>query len=110
MRLGKQVSILKGGLVKQLYEQTGRLGKDGSVQERFRHRFELNPQCIAKLEKHCMHISGVSRGEGIAQFLELSTELHPYYIGTQSHPELTSRLEDPAPLFIGLIQAALEKQ
>ena len=50
----------------------------------------------------------MSQKEGIVQFIEMDKKIHPYYIGTQSHPELSSKLEDPAPLFMGLIQAYLK--
>jgi len=57
-----------------------------------------------------MHIAGVSKNEGIVQFIELEPKIHPYFVATQSHPELTSRLENPAPLFMGLLDACIKKR
>jgi CTP synthase len=107
MRLGKQSSILEKSLTREIYDTCGRLGKQSSVQEKFRHRYELHPDYAKKFHNTDFHIAGVSKKEGIVQFLELDTQLHPFYIGTQAHPELNSYLEDPAPLFVGLIKSIL---
>lgn len=109
MRLGKQHSLLKKGLIYSLYEETERMMKKWVVAERFRHRFELNPNFIPELTEAWFNVGGVSMKEWIVQFMELNQNIHPYYVGTQSHPELTSRLEDPAPLFMWLLQAILKK-
>lgn len=100
MRLGKQSSLLEKGQTRNIYDDCGRLGKQNSVQEKFRHRYELNPEFANKFNNTDFHIAGVSQKEGIVQFLEMEQEIHPFYIGTQSHPELNSSLEDPAPLFV----------
>jgi CTP synthase len=60
------------------------------------------------LEKHGMIFSGKAPGYPIMQILELPTEMHPFFIGTQAHPELTSRPLRPQPLFLGLVQVAME--
>lgn len=107
MRLGKQMSKLKAGKIRELYNDTGRLEKN-IIEERFRHRFEVHPNYATKLQNTDLHISGTSPA-GIVQFIEMNSDIHPYYVATQSHPELTSRLENPAPLFIWLIQACIKK-
>lgn len=108
MRLWKQWSILKAGNIQKLYEKCERIKKQWCVEERFRHRYEVHPEFAKKLSEADLCIAGVSKAEGIVQFMEMKENVHPYYVGTQSHPELTSRLEDPAPLFVGLIQACLK--
>ena len=109
MRLGKQASILQAGKIYEHYKKSGRLGKNNIVEERFRHRYEVHPDFAATLSRSDLHIAGKSLKEGIVQFLEMDSSVHPYYVGTQSHPELTSKLENPAPLFVGLVEACLGK-
>ena len=108
MRLWKQASALKVWKIKTLYKECGRIEWNNIIYERFRHRFEVNPVFAQKLEKSDLHISGTSKKEWIVQCIEMDVKVHPYYVATQSHPELTSKLEDPAPLFIGLVQACLK--
>ena len=108
MRLGKQGSVLKKGKIKDLYEASGRSSKSSIIEERFRHRYELHPDFAEKLKNTDFQIAWVSKAEWIVQFMEMKWNIHPYYVGTQSHPELTSRLENPAPLFMGLIAACLK--
>lgn len=107
MRLGQQKSILKSGKIYSLYKNAERMTGRWVVRERFRHRFEVNPDFAAQLETSDLHIVGRST-QGVVQFIEMDENIHPYFIWTQSHPELMSRLEDPAPLFIGLLEAALK--
>ncbi len=75
---------------------------------RFRHRYEVDPKYIAMLEEHGLIFSGKHPTQPIMQILELPSEVHPYFVGTQAHPELTSRPLRPQPLFMGLIRAAME--
>lgn len=109
MRLGSQKSILNKGNIFNLYETGKRIGKDDTIAERFRHRYEVNPEYVKALSEKGLHISWISEKEGIVQFIELDTKIHPYFFWTQSHPELTSHLDNPAPLFVGLIQACLKR-
>ena len=74
---------------------------------RFRHRYEVAPRYLEKLEKAGMVFSGKAPGQPIMQILELPA--HPYFVGTQAHPCLTSRPLHPQPLFVGLVAAALKK-
>ncbi len=100
MRLGAQKAILKeDSLAYNLY---GR--KD--IWERHRHRFEINPDFIARIEEGGWVFSGVS-DDGIKMEIgELPA--NSYHIGSQFHPEFQSHPEKPAPLFYGLVKAALE--
>ena len=76
---------------------------------RFRHRYEVDPRYIAQLEAAGMIFSGKSPRAEIMNVLELRPALHPYYVGTQAHPELTSRPLSPQPFFVGLVDAALRR-
>ena len=73
---------------------------------RFRHRYEVDPQYIAALESHGMVFSGKAPDYPIMQILELTPEKHPYFVGTQAHPELSSRPLRPHPMFVGLVRTA----
>lgn len=78
------------------------------VSERHRHRYEVNPEFHQKLKDGGLTISGISEDGRLAEFVEISN--HPYFIATQAHPELKSKLTKPAPLFLGLIEAALKRE
>jgi len=106
MRLWKQMSTLQSWKIKTLYKNTQRCSKS-QVEERFRHRYEVHPNFAKKLKDTDLHITGSSHS-WIVQFIEMNKKTHPYYVATQSHPELTSKIENPAPLFMWLIQACLE--
>jgi len=101
MRLGGQiVRIKKGTLAYNLYRKE-------EVVERFRHRYEVNPKYVEILEKNGFVFSGVSKKEeNIMQIGELPN--HKFFIGTQFHPEFTSRPLKPNPIFDGFIKASLE--
>jgi CTP synthase len=102
MRLGgKDVVIKPESMVWKLYDQ------QDNKRLRFRHRYEVDPKYIAQLEKHGLIFSGHAPNQPIMQMLELPPEQHPYFVGTQSHPCLTSRPLSPDGLFLGLVQAAL---
>lgn len=105
MRLGGQdVLIKEGTLAHFLY------AKRTSVRERFRHRYEVDPAYIAQLEAAGMVFSGRHPKVPIMQVLELPASTHPYFIGGQFHPELTSRPLRPQPMFVGLIAAAIMRR
>ncbi|MDA9129397.1 CTP synthase [Candidatus Gracilibacteria bacterium] len=108
MRLGAQSSRLKSGIIKELYSESERISSSSHISERFRHRYEVNPEFAERLKNSDIKISGVSKKAGIVQFIEHKT--HTYYVGTQAHPELTSKLENPGPLFVGLLKACLSKK
>ncbi len=102
MRLGAYPAILtEGSLVRKLYDDQHK------VYERHRHRYEVNPAYIETLEKKGFVFSGRSPDGVLMEFMELPG--HPYFTGTQAHPEFKSRPLKPAPLFDGLIKAAKKK-
>jgi len=76
------------------------------IRRRFRHRYEVNPSYIEILEQHGLIFSGKAPHQPIMQVLELPN--HPYFMGTQFHPELTSRLEKPSPLFVSLVKEGIK--
>jgi CTP synthase len=99
-RLGAyECDISKGSVAHRLYAQD-------KVSERHRHRWEVNPDYIGVLEKSGMKFSGNCPGKNLMEIVELPD--HPYYVGCQFHPEFKSRPEKPAPLFVGLVEAALK--
>ncbi len=103
MRLGgKDVDLRPGTLASELFSQATR------VRLRFRHRYEVDPRYIQTLEDHGLIFSGKAPGHPIMQVLELPRSVHPYFLGTQAHPELTSRPMRPQPMFLGFIKAASE--
>ena len=81
--------------------------KARTVRMRFRHRYEVAPRYIDTLEKGGLVFSGKAPNQPIMQILELPS--HPYFIGTQAHPCLTSRPLRPQPMFVGLVAAAMQK-
>jgi CTP synthase len=103
MRLGgKDVEIKPGTLASRLYDNARR------VRLRFRHRYEVDPKYIPALEQHGMIFSGKHPQQPIMQVLELPQDVHPFFLGTQAHPELTSRPLKPSPMFMGFIAAAMD--
>ncbi len=102
MRLGGQDIVLKEN------SRAAALYKSRRIRERFRHRYEVNPEYVERLEKAGLVFSGHDPSGKIMQVMELTD--HAYYLGCQFHPELTSKLEEPAPLFRELIRAAFEKK
>ncbi|MDR6218941.1 CTP synthase [Deinococcus soli (ex Cha et al. 2016)] len=85
----------------------------GTVVERHRHRYEVNPAFVPALQAAGLIISGVTpgmdgRGAGLVEGIEIPG--HPYFVALQAHPEFRSRLQAPSPPFLGLIRAALERQ
>jgi CTP synthase len=102
MRLGgKDIELKPNTLASKLFANAA------ATRLRFRHRYEVDPKFLPILEEHGMIFSGKHPTQPIMQILELPTDMHPYFIGTQAHPELTSRPLRPQPMFMGLIEAAL---
>ena len=102
MRLGAYPCVIKEKTIAhKLYD------KD-QVDERHRHRWEVNPKYIETLSEKGLVFSGKYPNKNLMEIVEVPN--HRYFVGSQFHPEFTSRLERPAPLFVGLVQAALEKQ
>jgi CTP synthase len=100
MRLGAYPAVLKRGSV--AFKAYGR----SDVSERHRHRYEVNNAYVEALEKAGFVFSGKSPDGGLVEFAELSKEAHPFFVGTQAHPELKARPLDPHPLFTAFLKAA----
>ena len=102
MRLGgKDIELKPGTMAAKLFDNAR------NIRLRFRHRYEVDPRYIRTLEEHGLIFSGKHPTQPIMQILELPPEMHPYFIGTQAHPELTSRPLRPSPLFMGYCRAAM---
>ena len=103
MRLGgKDVDLTPNTLAARLFDNAAK------IRLRFRHRYEVDPKYIPALEAGGMIFSGKAPGQPIMQILELPQDVHPYFVGTQAHPELTSRPLRPQPMFMGLVAAAVQ--
>ena len=103
MRLGLyKADLLQGSVIAGVY------GKN-QISERHRHRYEVNNMYRDQISKTGLVFSGLSPDKHLVEFVELPKEVHPYYVGTQAHPEFLSRPTKPHPLFAGLIAAAIAK-
>lgn len=103
MRLGLFPAVLaSGSVVAGVYSAT-------EIQERHRHRYEVNNKYREEISKTGLVFSGLSPDGHLVEFVELPTKIHPFYVGTQAHPEFLSRPTKAHPLFIGLIAAAIKK-
>jgi CTP synthase len=103
MRLGSYKAALKpGSIVAEVYGAT-------EITERHRHRYEVNNKYRDQIAASGMVFSGMNTERDLVEFVELPREVHPYYVGTQAHPEFKSRPTNPHPLFAGLIKAAINK-
>ena len=101
MRLGLyKADLLPGSIVAQTYGSK-------EISERHRHRYEVNNKYREQIEAAGVVFSGIYTKENLVEFVELPAQMHPFYVGTQAHPELRSRPTNPHPLFVGLIAAAL---
>ncbi len=104
MRLGLYpADLLAGSVTERAYGRN-------RVEERHRHRYEVNNKFRGHLESAGMVFSGTSPDRELVEFVELPGDVHPYYVGTQAHPELRSRPTSPHPLFAGLVRAAIARQ
>lgn len=117
MRLGgKDVLVSPGSLAAFLFQPDAPLftasasnlpPRAFTIRQRFRHRYEVDPRYIDVLQRHGLVFSGRHPQHPIMQILELPLKVHPYFIGAQFHPELTSRPLRPQPMFMGLVAAAI---
>ena len=104
MRLGLyDAALAKGSLAASLYNSE-------LIQERHRHRYEVNNSYREQIAAAGMQFSGTSPDGTLVEFVELPRDVHPFYIATQAHPELRSRPNRAHPLFAGLIEASLARQ
>ncbi|GAB3993533.1 CTP synthase [Nocardioides marmoraquaticus] len=104
MRLGLYpADLADGSVVRAAYGEA-------QVQERHRHRYEVNNAYRDRLAEAGLVFSGTSPDRELVEFVELPGDVHPYYVATQAHPELRSRPTRPHPLFAGLVGAAIQRQ
>jgi CTP synthase len=104
MRLGAYPAHLtEGSLAARLYGST-------TISERHRHRYEVNNSYRDRLSAAGLVFSGTSPAAPLVEFVEADPAAHPFYIGTQAHPEFKSRPTRPHPLFAGLVGAALTRK
>lgn len=104
MRLGSYTaSLTKGSLVASLYGTQ-------SISERHRHRYEVNNEYVEQIKNSGLVFSGTSPDNNLMEFIELPLSVHPFFVGTQAHPEFKSAPTAPHPLFTGFIKAASKKK
>jgi len=104
MRLGEYEAVISPkSLAAQAY-------KTDTIKERHRHRYEVNPEYVAPLSESGMVFSGTSPDGSLMEIVELPRDVHPFFLGVQFHPELTSRPLAPHPLFTAFVKAAFESK
>jgi len=104
MRLGSYPATLKAGTaVQKLYGKV-------HISERHRHRYEVNPKYIKKLEKAGVIFSGISPDRRLMEIMELPKTMHPFFVASQFHPEFQTSPFHPHPLFYGFMSAAHNKK
>ena len=115
MRLGAYPAIIKANSIAHMAYRNSSFVKKGNtplatrslqISERHRHRYEVNPKYIERLEKKGLVFSGISPDRRLMEIAELPKSEHPFFLGTQFHPEFKSRPLDPHPLFVEFIKAA----
>ncbi len=103
MRLGSyECNLLEGTIARRAYGEK-------SVSERHRHRYEVNPSYIEKIERAGMVFSGKSPDGILMEIAELPQSVHPFFLGTQFHPEFQARPLSPHPLFTEFLKLAIQK-
>jgi CTP synthase len=100
MRLGSYSCILKKGT------KAFAAYKKKQINERHRHRYEFNNAYLKEMEKFGLKASGVNPDTNLVEIVEL--EKHPWFIGTQYHPELKSTVQNPHPLFVKFVKEAIK--
>lgn len=105
MRLGAYVSeLIKGTIASAAY-----VSKTGTITERHRHRYEVNPKYVERLEKGGLVFSAKSPDGTLMEIAELPRDMHPFFLGTQFHPEFLARPLKPHPLFTEFVKSARER-
>ena len=103
MRLGSYTANISGGTIaRSAYGE-------GKVEERHRHRYEVNPEYVARIERAGLVFSGKSPNGILMEIAELPKKKHPFFLGTQFHPEFQAHPLTPHPLFTAFIKAAMTK-
>lgn len=102
MRLGAyDCDLENNSLVQTLYQKK-------TISERHRHRYEINNDYVEQLAERGLKVSGRNSESNLVEIMELAD--HPFFVATQAHPEFKSRLMEPAPMFKGLVEAALRRK
>jgi CTP synthase len=102
MRLGAYPALLaEGSVVAAAYGTR-------EVSERHRHRYEVNNSYRGRLTESGLVIGGTLPDGSLVEFVELPADVHPFFVGTQAHPELKSRPTRPHPLFTAFVRAAID--
>ncbi|MBI2310396.1 CTP synthase [Candidatus Collierbacteria bacterium] len=107
IRLGAYLCVVKPGT---LLAKINNKGKTLTISERHRHRYEFNNQFKEILEKNGLITSGTSPDGSLVEAIELPAKVHPFFLGTQFHPEYKSRPLDPHPIFIHFLRACSPKR
>ena len=112
IRLGSwPCKLKKGTIIYNCYKKYSKISpKNLIISERHRHRYEFNNQYKERLTKAGLVISGTSPDGKLVEAIELPASVHPFFVGTQFHPEYKSRPLSPHPIFLGFLQAALKTQ
>ena len=103
MRLGSYPAILKKGTIAEMAYGTTK------ISERHRHRYEVNPEYIASIENAGLVFSGRSPDGRLMEIAELPRKVHPFFLGTQFHPEFKARPLSPHPIFTEFVRAAVKR-
>ncbi len=103
MRLGLYPAVLDSDSI------VAKVSGSTTINERHRHRYEVNNQYRDRIATTGLRFSGLSPDAHLVEFVELPESIHPYYVGTQAHPEFLSRPTRPHPLFAGLVAAAIKR-
>jgi CTP synthase len=104
MRLGLYPATLaEGSLAREVYGSP-------HVEERHRHRYEVNNRYREQLQQAGLVFSGTSPDGHLVEYVELPRDVHPYFVATQAHPEFRSRPARAHPLFAGLVAAAIGRR
>ncbi len=111
MRLGTwQCKVKTGTRAFETYRAQGSFITDHIVNERHRHRYEFNDEYTQQIEERGLVISGRSVIENLVEIIELPNSVHPFFLGTQFHPEYKSRPLTPHPIFLAFIEACAGAQ
>jgi len=106
MRLGAwDAKVEEKTMAYDIYSKYNEISEKGITSERHRHRYEFNDEYTKEFEKHGMIISARSVVEHLAEIVELPRDVHPFYLGTQGHPEYKSRPIKPHPIFMAFLEA-----
>ena len=106
MRLGSYACELNKDSISYEYY------KKKTIHERHRHRYEVNNDLVMlpEFEGKGLRITGRNPDTNLIEIMELGKDLHPFFVGTQAHPEFKSRLQNASPLFVGLIENAVKRK